>query len=145
MDVVSFKGRVNRAPWWLVQLVILVFTIAISFTGSVSEELRGFLIFLGLFSIPLLWVNLALSTRRLHDRDKSGSWLVIFYALPWVLAGIANHAVADHTGALYFSFYLPSLALYIWGLVELGFLRGMTGPNQYGPDPLEPAPDLPPA
>ena len=32
---------------------------------------------------------------------------------------------------------LASLAISIWGLVELGFLRGTVGPNQYGPDPLQ--------
>jgi uncharacterized membrane protein YhaH (DUF805 family) len=25
----------------------------------------------------------------------------------------------------------------VWALVEIGFLRGTVGPNQYGPDPLE--------
>jgi uncharacterized membrane protein YhaH (DUF805 family) len=32
---------------------------------------------------------------------------------------------------------LASLVISIWGLVELGFLRGTVGPNQYGPDPLQ--------
>jgi uncharacterized membrane protein YhaH (DUF805 family) len=31
---------------------------------------------------------------------------------------------------------LVSLAIAIWALVELGFLRGTDGPNQHGPDPL---------
>jgi uncharacterized membrane protein YhaH (DUF805 family) len=31
---------------------------------------------------------------------------------------------------------LASLAVSIWALVELGFLRGTSGPNQHGPDPL---------
>jgi uncharacterized membrane protein YhaH (DUF805 family) len=29
------------------------------------------------------------------------------------------------------------LALAVWGIVELGFLRGTAGPNQFGPDPLQ--------
>jgi len=33
-------------------------------------------------------------------------------------------------------FGLASLAVSIWAIVELGFLRGTPGPNQYGPDPL---------
>jgi uncharacterized membrane protein YhaH (DUF805 family) len=32
---------------------------------------------------------------------------------------------------------VAAFALSIWGLVEIGFLRGTVGPNQYGPDPLE--------
>jgi uncharacterized membrane protein YhaH (DUF805 family) len=34
-------------------------------------------------------------------------------------------------------FGLVILVLSLWGLIELGFLRGTVGPNQYGPDPLE--------
>jgi uncharacterized membrane protein YhaH (DUF805 family) len=29
-----------------------------------------------------------------------------------------------------------TLVIAIWFLIELGFLRGTQGPNQYGPDPL---------
>jgi uncharacterized membrane protein YhaH (DUF805 family) len=31
---------------------------------------------------------------------------------------------------------LASVAISIWALVELGFLRGTSGPNDFGPDPL---------
>ncbi|MGZ3295479.1 MAG: DUF805 domain-containing protein, partial [Xanthobacteraceae bacterium] len=27
---------------------------------------------------------------------------------------------------------------FIWGLVEMGFLKGTNGPNRFGPDPLAP-------
>jgi uncharacterized membrane protein YhaH (DUF805 family) len=33
--------------------------------------------------------------------------------------------------------YLCSFAIWVWAVVELGCLRGTTGTNQYGPDPLE--------
>jgi uncharacterized membrane protein YhaH (DUF805 family) len=33
-------------------------------------------------------------------------------------------------------FSLASLAIVVWSIVELGCLKGDTGPNQYGPDPL---------
>lgn len=35
---------------------------------------------------------------------------------------------------------LVSLALSLWAFVELGCLRGTIGPNQYGADPIAPAP-----
>jgi uncharacterized membrane protein YhaH (DUF805 family) len=31
---------------------------------------------------------------------------------------------------------LLSFAIGIWALIELGILKGTTGPNQHGPDPL---------
>jgi len=32
-------------------------------------------------------------------------------------------------------FWLLGLLLWIWALVELGFMKGTQGPNRYGPDP----------
>jgi uncharacterized membrane protein YhaH (DUF805 family) len=38
-----------------------------------------------------------------------------------------------------FVLHLVAFAITVWAFVELGCLRGTVGPNQYGPDPLEPA------
>jgi uncharacterized membrane protein YhaH (DUF805 family) len=35
--------------------------------------------------------------------------------------------------------HLVGFAITVWAFVELGCLRSTVGPNQYGPDPLEPA------
>ena len=56
----------------------------------------------------------------------------------WI-AAIVYPALLDGVGRTMNSpivFGLASLAVSIWAIVELGFLRGTTGPNQYGPDPL---------
>jgi uncharacterized membrane protein YhaH (DUF805 family) len=68
--------------------------------------------------------------KRLHDRNKSGWWLLLFYLLSGVLD------VAGMTGKLPLLFELGSVAISIWALVELGCLRGTAVTNQYGPDPL---------
>jgi uncharacterized membrane protein YhaH (DUF805 family) len=39
-----------------------------------------------------------------------------------------------------YGLWLIALALSIWCLVELGFLRGTAGANAYGPDPLASGP-----
>jgi uncharacterized membrane protein YhaH (DUF805 family) len=71
---------------------------------------------LGMLTIPMfivalifLWPSLALYTKRWHDRGKSGWWTLILL-IPLIGA--------------------------VWALVELGFLRGTEGPNEYGGDPL---------
>jgi uncharacterized membrane protein YhaH (DUF805 family) len=56
-----------------------------------------------------IWIGLALAVKRWHDRNKSG-W--------WVLIGL-----------------VPIIGQ-LWALIECGFLRGTTGPNIYGADPL---------
>jgi uncharacterized membrane protein YhaH (DUF805 family) len=92
-----------------------------------------FIIFLTLVSVS--WISaFAIGVKRLHDRNKSGWLIVLFYVVPSILGGIANtseQAVAS------FVLGLGSLVISIWGLVELGFLRGTVGPNAYGPDPLQ--------
>jgi uncharacterized membrane protein YhaH (DUF805 family) len=84
-----------------------------------------------LLFIPFLVSSLAVATKRLHDREKSAWWLLVFYLLPALLDGMANLA-----GDASLVFSLASLAVSIWAFVELGCLRGTTGDNQYGPDPL---------
>jgi uncharacterized membrane protein YhaH (DUF805 family) len=59
----------------------------------------------------------------------------VFYIVPWIVGGIANKQ-GDDTPALIAA--LIALVCLIWGLVELGFLRGTRGPNRFGPDPLQP-------
>jgi uncharacterized membrane protein YhaH (DUF805 family) len=80
----------------------------------------------------------SITTERLHDRDKSAWWLVVFYLVPGVLGQLAKTAwFAGTTGmVLHYTLALASFALTIWGFVEIGFLRGTAGSNAYGPDPL---------
>jgi len=73
-----------------------------------------------------------MSTKRLHDRDKSGWWLLAFCALPVALSYIND---VESTG-LPQLFQLAKLVFSIWGFVELGCLQGTAGPNRFGPSPL---------
>jgi uncharacterized membrane protein YhaH (DUF805 family) len=88
-----------------------------------------------LIGMPLImWICLATSVKRLHDRDKSGWWIVLFFVLPSFSDYIPDWLANSNT-----SFPL-GLALFIlcgWGFVELAFLRGTGGANRFGPDPLD--------
>jgi uncharacterized membrane protein YhaH (DUF805 family) len=87
-----------------------------------------------LFGITVfMWICLATSVKRLHDRDRSGWWIVPFFVLPNLSCNIQ-----EWLGDSIFSF-LIGLALFIlciWGFIELGFLRGTRRINRFGPDPL---------
>lgn len=109
----QFDGRINRAKfWWGVGGLIVGYIILGVVYGLIdSGAIRGLL---GLVYLAFIWPSLAISIKRWHDRDKSG-W--------WVLIG-----------------FIPIIGP-IWALIETGFLEGTSGPNQYGPDPLQP--DMP--
>jgi uncharacterized membrane protein YhaH (DUF805 family) len=137
----SFHGRINRKPFWLTTIAIvviisilvgllIVFAGAAFLTGDISA-LGGFALLIVIFYIPLLWISLALGAKRLHDRDKSAWWLLLFYLLPAVIGNAGPYA-----GGPEIVFTVASLAISLWALVELGFLRGTAGPNRYGRDPL---------
>ncbi|QPF92496.1 DUF805 domain-containing protein [Bradyrhizobium commune] len=89
---------------------------------------------LKVISVPLfLWIYLATAIKRLHDRDRSGWWMIPFFVVPnsvfqfWDLLPDANWFVP---------FELAIYALLLWGLVEMFIAPGTSGSNRFGPDPL---------
>ena len=108
----SFKGRINRAKLWLALLVIICWMIflgaltvivgsffggAKSFNFAVSDiylifdpaayrslsRTDLFPLFVKLIATPLFaWIYFATSIKRLHDRDKSGWWIIPFFVVP---------------------------------------------------------------
>ncbi|OCC22524.1 hypothetical protein MB02_16440 [Croceicoccus estronivorus] len=131
----DFSGRSRRLEFWMFALlnVIVSFVLmTVMLAGGVSlAELEnpgaGMPAFGGLFWIAvillLVWglgtiiPGIAVSVRRLHDRDMSGWWylgLIVAYMIPFVnlIAGIA--------------------------FLVLMLLPGTPGPNRYGADPKDP-------
>jgi uncharacterized membrane protein YhaH (DUF805 family) len=117
----SFQGRINRAKFWLVHVamwvvVAIVFSVILGSAAMSSDPqaalqsvgVVGGLILLVVY-ILALWIGLAIAAKRWHDRNKSAWWILIVF-VPLV-------------GPL-------------WYLIECGFLRGTTGANKYGSDPL---------
>jgi uncharacterized membrane protein YhaH (DUF805 family) len=105
----SFEGRINRQPYWLFNVaLIVVLGVTAAIDMSIGDPEPGFLsVGLMLFS---WWPSLAIQVKRWHDRDKSGWWVLI--------------SLIPVIGA-------------IWALVENGFLTGTEGNNRFGSNPLE--------
>jgi len=141
----SFRGRLNRAKYWLVLLIGMVISaICISVEASFMTGLQmgiyaapgGIMAVIGLITIILifvLWSSLAIGCKRLHDRNKGAVWLVLFWLAPSVLYAIGQSIGANSAGAF---IALVGAAIAVCGLVEIGFLKGTDGPNDFGPDPL---------
>lgn len=124
----SFQGRINRKKIWFAFLIHLLAAAAVGIImtllwqvvpGSVSED--GNFHVEGAASIPYLivgfgylvfavWSGLAVAVKRVHDRDRSG-WFILIQLIPLIGP--------------------------IWFLVEAYFLKGTTGPNRFGEDPLQ--------
>lgn len=102
----SFNGRIGRQTFWIHGVLLLAGIYLVALLLDALFGAEGGL--LGLITLLLIWPQLAIQAKRWHDRDKSAWWLLISL-IPFVGA--------------------------IWALIELGFLEGTHGPNQYGPDP----------
>ncbi len=72
--------------------------------------------------------------KRIHDRNKSG-WTVLIYYVPSTLDAIVNFVWGRENPAAV-TLSLISLVIGIWFLVELGCMRGTMGDNRFGPDPV---------
>jgi uncharacterized membrane protein YhaH (DUF805 family) len=94
-----------------------------------------------------IWFLAATTIKRLHDRDKSGWWIIVFFIVPGLLGRIVDKIDGESYLATGFVFSLAfaALSLHAWGIVELLFLKGIRGPNRFGPDPLAPASPAPSA
>lgn len=121
----SYRGRIGRGAYWLGTLVVLLAEIgAIAFMlklsgGTVAEliaaereaahvsreVLMHVLLPVAIVSLLFLYPTYALYAKRWHDRNKSGWWSLIGF-VPFI-------------GGL-------------WLLIELGFLGGDEGENDFG-------------
>ncbi len=128
----DFSGRSRRMEYWMFQVfnVLVLLAIGLIFgllgyaTGSFSSsnEPPVFLLIMGGILL-LAWLavflvpSIAVTVRRLHDRDMSG-W--------WYLGAIV-------VGMIPLIGYVVSI-----GFTVLMFLPGTPGPNRFGADPKDP-------
>ncbi|HVW92779.1 MAG TPA: DUF805 domain-containing protein [Devosia sp.] len=107
----SMDGRIGRKSFWIGVLVFFVVGIIASIIDALLNTPRfgGSGVVGVIADLVMIYPSIALSAKRWHDRGKS-AW--------WILINI-----------------IPVIG-WIWALVETGFLKGTTGANQYGPDPL---------
>jgi uncharacterized membrane protein YhaH (DUF805 family) len=82
---------------------------------------------------PVLWMFLATAVKRLHDRDRSGWWLILFFVVPDLCGHFADR-LPDSYWILFIIWPIP--ACYLWGVAELYFLPGTRSTNRFGPNPL---------
>jgi uncharacterized membrane protein YhaH (DUF805 family) len=145
----SFEGRIGRRTYWLATLALIVAVQVLTFAPFLLESEQAAVLMLALTSqfvwLLSLWPILAVGAKRLHDRNKNGWWLLVFWLLPFALVvGGFSIALFDDprtgrsgdfsTGLI---LVLASLPPALWGIVELGILPGTKGPNLYGADPAQ--------
>jgi uncharacterized membrane protein YhaH (DUF805 family) len=110
---VTISGRAPRSEYWYWVLFLLLAGFVL---GVIDGLVFGFgenrpQVLSGLFSLATLLPSICVAGRRLHDRDMSAWWLLLWFipVIGWLVL-------------LYF-YVTP----------------GTPGPNRFGPDPLGPS------
>jgi uncharacterized membrane protein YhaH (DUF805 family) len=123
MDLLfGFSGRIGRAKWWLAELAVVgVWALVIAVVagvavaaGPAAGQAAGALpdagpslgVAIAIGTLLSIWINVAATVKRYHDRDKSGLWFLIVF--------------------------VPIIGP-IWQIVECGMLPGDPGANRFGP------------
>ena len=145
----GFSGRINRAKFWLWILLYIIAAIVVGGLIYAVNSSTVDAIAPAAFGLIAFITGLAVYTKRLHDRNKSAWWLLVFWVLPTalVLIGAAVAALSSDSDAggnpslagaiIALVFIFVGFGLFVWAFVELACLRGTIGQNAYGPDPLE--------
>jgi uncharacterized membrane protein YhaH (DUF805 family) len=105
-NYVNFTGRAARSEFWYWALFTFIVSLvidALDYAFGSGQGLLG-----ELWGLATLLPSLALGARRLHDTDRSGFWLFLWFlpVIGWIV-------------------------LIVWWC-----FKGTKGSNQYGADPL---------
>jgi uncharacterized membrane protein YhaH (DUF805 family) len=147
----SFDGRISRRTFWFGLLLFVLFGLGLSLLmlplsrgAGPMLRLAGFVISLG-----LLYPLTALVVKRLHDRDKPAApWAYVYVGAITVFSfintfkiGFVTRQIASVTietpGAAAYAVLAVCMLINLGMFIVLAFLRGTTGPNRFGPDPLQ--------
>lgn len=167
----GFKGRLRRRDLWLISLglgvVAYVLQEWISFSFGAQYSLIGQAVNTAILSVEggsnappvlpsrpvaliailtgigaiLLWSNLAMATKRLHDQGKSAklalvATAILFNPVPMTEINSAIVSASPVAGSVvsWLVSVVGMVALLYW-FVVVGVLEGTRGPNRYGPSP----------
>ena len=139
----SIRGRIDRSHWWLGQFALfgaamfvmtawcIIFANSMEWAGLHGQGLTPVNRFpvLGMFTlcsiffvvaaVTIIWIGFALTVKRLHDRNATG-WWVLLYAVPGVLGAVVSSSVLAVASIFY--------------IVALGFLKGTPSDNRFNKD-----------
>jgi uncharacterized membrane protein YhaH (DUF805 family) len=130
----SISGRLPRAMFWGITFALCLAGALLAMPLTALPGVSGVPAFFAIVGlVNCVWALAAV--RRLHDRGKSGWWLLLLALgeLPdllrpyrqvenlWVRAGVIGLSLLGY-------------AVIIWVFFELFAMPGSIGPNRYGPD-----------
>ena len=127
----NFSGRAARPEFWWFALAAFVVSVIVGWIPIIGQ----------IVGVVLALLSLGVAVRRLHDSDRPGWWIIPPYAISIVGIPILLILIFTNLWVLAFLFgFLWGLTTLAVGIALLVVLAqpGTSGPNKYGPDPLQP-------
>lgn len=135
----SLDGRIGRARFWLGTIILAIVSfVATYLIVALVGVSQAAIAFSAAVSFALAYPSYAVMAKRFQDRDKPG-FLALLLLIPSYGANLLYTFGVfdlDQPSAWAQSLDVIIAVIFLWFLVELGFLKGTQGPNRYGPDPL---------
>ncbi len=137
----TVDGRIGRQDFWIGVVGLIVVGIV---TSLIIVGLFGPLGFFSrllqfILQLVLAYPGYCLMAKRFQDRGRPATFAAIVIGISLLigllmLIGVTGSPAAPNLVGTLLAFV--NLAIAIWVLVELGFMRGTVGENEYGPDPV---------
>ena len=143
---ITFSGRINRAKYWIAVLVYAAIYFVVGVAAFLADQNTAVQAINAIVAVVLMISSIGVVIKRLHDRNKSGWYVLLFVVAPMILfaAGLVIGTMSTGSDFVATALWLVAFVIGIWAFVELGCLRGSIGQNRYGPDPLAPEVLTPP-
>ncbi len=132
--MLSFEGRIGRAAFWIAGIALTFISVSGQYMALMLDGEKLAAIVWLLFLYP----TLAITIKRLHDRDRPNATIIMLYgpAFALTLLDMLDIDTGDDGMSLSALLQLMVMASSLWLFIDLGCLRGTRGPNAHGPDPV---------
>jgi len=148
----EFSGRSSRSEFWFFVLFMVILLVIASIIDQfvLGSEGPGILYFI--VAIVHLIPGIAVSVRRLHDIDRTGLWVLLFWLVPIVvsligmifLGGSIFMMMSGDSAGMAAGFATMGAGFLLIAVIDLAIAiiaivfyvtPGTLGPNTYGPPP----------
>jgi uncharacterized membrane protein YhaH (DUF805 family) len=142
----DFRGRAPRAEYWWYTLALMICL----GLGKIVDIMLGLKNLVGIYGpvsaavlLATILSSLAVQTRRLHDLNRSGLWLLMLYGPEAAIFGMTgvrmsalNSRIPPSDGFFLIVGILAIVLIFACIAMFIAFImHGTRGPNRFGPDP----------
>jgi uncharacterized membrane protein YhaH (DUF805 family) len=144
--LLDFEGRARRQELWAVALFVLGAEIAVRATSvsllfalnprlSMPEAVASLYPAMVLIDALLFCPLAAITVRRMHDRDRSGWWALLYLLPVYLFLHVLDFGRLPSSMIGFGLLLAAGAALVLAFAIDLGWWQGTPGPNRFGPDP----------